>query len=96
MLLIVAGALRANLRFAKTHARSLFTTTLACAAVLGSVSALAQVSLNTLDIPSTQNFDTLPSSGSATWVNNTTIPGWYHARTGTGATIVADTGSTNG
>jgi hypothetical protein len=32
---------------------------------------------------------------SATWTNNSTIPGWYHARTGTGTTIVANDGSSN-
>ena len=54
-----------------------------------------QVSLSGLDVPYTQNFDTLPASGSATWTNNSTIPGWYHARTGTGTTIVANDGSSN-
>jgi len=57
--------------------------------------ATAQVSLTTLDTPYTQNFDTLPASGSATWTNNSTIPGWFHARTGAGTTIVADTGASN-
>src|SRR5262245_32111431 len=55
----------------------------------------AQVSLTTLGTPYTQNFDTLPASGSATWTNNSTIPGWFHARTGTGTTIVANDGSSN-
>jgi uncharacterized repeat protein (TIGR01451 family) len=55
--------------------------------------AQAQVSLTTLGSPYTQSFDTLPASASATWTNNSTIPGWYHARTGTGTTIVADTGT---
>ena len=59
-------------------------------------SAEAQVSLTTLGSPSTQNFDALPASGSATWANNSTIPGWYHARTGTGTTIVANDGAGNG
>ncbi|MGB4858006.1 MAG: ExeM/NucH family extracellular endonuclease [Dokdonella sp.] len=63
---------------------------------LVAVPAFSQVTLNTLDVASTQSFDTLPSSGSAIWVNNTTIPGWYHARTGNGTTIVADTGSGTG
>ncbi|HEX6186225.1 MAG TPA: hypothetical protein VFZ44_20215 [Pyrinomonadaceae bacterium] len=49
----------------------------------------------TLGVPYTQNFDTLPASGSATWTNNSTIPGWFHARTGTGTTIVANNGSSN-
>ena len=43
----------------------------------------------------TQDFNTLPPSGSATWTNNTTIPGWYTQRTGTGTTIVANDGSNN-
>lgn len=42
-----------------------------------------------------QNFDSLINSGSATWVDDTTIPGWYTARTGTGTSIVASTGSNN-
>lgn len=54
-----------------------------------------QVSITTLGVPYTQNFDTLPASGSATWTNNSTIPGWFHARTGTGTTIVANDGSSN-
>jgi uncharacterized protein len=58
-----------------------------------SVLAVGPVSLTTLDVPYTQNFDTLPASGSATWTNNSTIPGWFHARTGTGTTIVADGGT---
>ncbi len=57
--------------------------------------AAAQVSLTTLGTPYTQSFDTLPASGSATWTNNSTIPGWFHARTGTGTTIVANDGSSN-
>lgn len=55
----------------------------------------AQVSLTTLGTPYTQSFDSLPASGSATWTNNSTIPGWFHARTGTGTTIVANNGSSN-
>lgn len=55
----------------------------------------AQVSLTTLGTPYTQSFDSLPASGSATWTNDSTIPGWFHARTGTGNTIVANNGSSN-
>jgi hypothetical protein len=55
----------------------------------------AQVSLTTSGTPYTQSFDTLPGSGSATWTNNSTIPGWFHARTGTGTTLVANDGSSN-
>src|ERR1043165_8461090 len=57
------------------------------------VHAAGGVSLNTIGVAATQNFNTLPASGSATWTNDSTIPGWYHARTGTGTTIVADTGT---
>jgi uncharacterized repeat protein (TIGR01451 family) len=60
-----------------------------------SASADAQVSLTTIGVPVTQNFNTLPASGSATWTNNSTIPGWFHARTGTGTTVVANDGSSN-
>ena len=66
-----------------------------CAVTLFSQQAKAQVSITTLGVPYTQNFDTLPASGLATWTNNSTIPGWFHARTGTGTTIVANDGSSN-
>ena len=69
---------------------------LVLAAGIVSLPAFAQVSLTALDVASAQSFDTLPSSASVTWVNNTTIPGWYHARTGTGTSIVADSGSATG
>jgi uncharacterized delta-60 repeat protein/uncharacterized repeat protein (TIGR01451 family) len=59
------------------------------------VHAAGGVSLNTIGVAATQNFNTLPASGSATWTNDSTIPGWYHARTGTGTTIVANDGSSN-
>jgi hypothetical protein len=48
------------------------------------------VNITSLGTPFTQSFDTLVNSGSATWVNDSTIPGWYHARTGRGTTIVAN------
>src|SRR4051794_13050808 len=57
------------------------------------VQAAGPVSLTTLGVAYTQSFDTLPASGSATWANDSTIPGWFHARTGTGTTIVANDGS---
>jgi uncharacterized protein len=55
----------------------------------------ALISVTTLGTPITQNFDTLIASGSTTWTNDSTLPGWYHARTGTGTTIVANNGSSN-
>jgi uncharacterized protein len=75
--------------------RSLALLALASSLVLVASPARAQVSVTTLGVPYTQNFDTLPASGSATWTNNSTIPGWFHARTGTGTTIVANDGSSN-
>ncbi len=67
---------------------------LVCATgVLLTPPARAQVSLTALGSATTQSFDALPASGSPAWTNNSTIPGWYHARTGSGATIVANDGS---
>jgi predicted extracellular nuclease len=66
------------------------------AAALRPVSAAAgAVNITALGTPVTQDFDTLVNSGSATWTNDLTIPGWYHARTGTGTTIVANDGASN-
>ena len=42
----------------------------------------------------TQNFNTLPSTGSVTWANDSTLTGWWAQRTGTGTSIVANTGTT--
>lgn len=56
----------------------------------------SQVTLTGIGATYSQSFDTLPASGSVTWTNNSTIPGWYHARTGTGTTITANDGSNNG
>ncbi|MBR9975521.1 MAG: hypothetical protein KFF77_08055, partial [Bacteroidetes bacterium] len=56
----------------------------------------AQVSISALSTPYTQDFNTLINSSSASFVSNSTIAGWYHARTGTGDLIVAGTGSSNG
>lgn len=96
MLLTVNGALCTNFSLATRRLSATVMAALACAAALATAPAVAQVSLNALDVASSQSFDTLPSSGSATWVNNSTIPGWYYARTGTGTTIVADSGSGTG
>jgi uncharacterized repeat protein (TIGR01451 family) len=80
-----------------TRRSSLLTATalLGFSALSLSSGAQAQVSLTTLGTPHTQNFDTLLNTGSTTWTNNSTIPGWFHARTGTGTTIVANDGSSN-
>lgn len=77
--------------------RSILTSAAAAFALilLYSAPVAAQISITTLNVAYTENFDTLPASGSATWTNNSNIPGWFHARTGTGTTIVANNGSSN-
>ena len=63
--------------------------------VTGAISPDAQAALliTLTESAYTQSFDTLPASGSATWTNDSTLSGWYHARTGAGTTIVADNGA---
>lgn len=63
--------------------------TLALTALAGS--AAAQVSLGNSTY--TQDFNGLNSQGTATFAQNSTIPGWYAFRTGTGTVITADPGS---
>src|SRR4051812_33144423 len=59
--------------------------------------AAAQVSLTTLGTPSTQNFDSLASTGTNTWTDNTTpLAGWYSQfslQAANPITYVAGTGS---
>ncbi|MGN6519541.1 MAG: ExeM/NucH family extracellular endonuclease [Dokdonella sp.] len=58
----------------------------------------AQVALTTLDTPYAQDFDSLPATGSSTWTDNSSIPGWYLARVGTPVapyTVVANAGAGN-
>jgi predicted extracellular nuclease len=53
---------------------------------------LPNVSLTTLGVPYTQNFDTLAQAGTnVAWTDDTTIAGWYSTRT----TYNAGTGSSN-
>jgi predicted extracellular nuclease len=72
-------------------------TLLACTTwyTLTTVFAVGAVNLTATETPYTQDFNTLVTTASGTWTNNSTIPGWYHARTGTGATIVANNGGSN-
>ena len=63
--------------------------------ILGSVGvSFAQISM-TATGSNTQNFNSLPTSGSITWVDNSTIASWYAQRTGTGTSLVADNGGSN-
>src|SRR5687767_4408921 len=49
-------------------------------------------SINTLESPLTENFDTLASTGTGiAWADNATIPGWYSTR----VTYNSGTGSSN-
>ncbi|MET0650068.1 MAG: hypothetical protein ABW208_25960 [Pyrinomonadaceae bacterium] len=100
--ILLAPAASAQTRRATTIARPTATKTQAesimkqvSAPALGDDLPAPSINVNTLGTPITQNFDTLPASGSATWTNDSTLPGWYHARTGTGTTIVANNGSSN-
>ena len=74
---------------ARALSAPVFRTCTSCFAAgllaLAALPASAQVSLTTLDVASTQNFDSLPTTGSVTWVDNSTISGWYLARSGTPA-----------
>lgn len=63
-------------------------------AVMFSVNGWTQISMSTTSSYQ-QDFNTLLSSGSANWVDHSTLLNWYSQRTGAGTTIVADTGSSN-
>ena len=62
-------------------------------------SASAQVSINSLPGGSyTQNFNSLANSGTNNWTDNSTLPGWYAAKTNAGTpssftNYIAGTGS---
>jgi predicted extracellular nuclease len=43
-----------------------------------------------------QNFNSLISSGTTTWTDGSTLSGWYSTRSGTGTSIIANDGSSNG
>ncbi|MBP7227470.1 MAG: ExeM/NucH family extracellular endonuclease [Longilinea sp.] len=66
----------------------------------GSIQALTGLSINSRPYTYTQNFDnpptSMPISGSTTWTDDSTVPGWSSKRSGTGTTVVADTGSSTG
>jgi hypothetical protein len=66
-------------------------------AALSTTSTLyaAAISLTGVSPSYGQNFDTLPSTGTPTFVQDSTISGWYGLRSGNGTTIIADAGSGN-
>ncbi|WP_266365232.1 endonuclease/exonuclease/phosphatase family protein [Tellurirhabdus rosea] len=55
----------------------------------------AQVPLPSGATPYSQAFNTLPASGTLAFAQNSTLPGWYAERSGTGATLTANNGSSN-
>ena len=70
--------------------------TLLLLAFLLPVLAYSQVNLTTSSSTYTQNFDALISTGTATWVNDTTITSWYAARSVAGVvTLRSNNGSGN-
>lgn len=69
---------------------------LASAALATALSAQAGVSVTGSSLTYTQNFDSLVSTGSLTFVNDSTLSGWSLFRSATGAmTVTAGTGSSN-
>lgn len=69
---------------------------LASAALATALSAQAGVSVTGSALTYTQNFDSLVSTGSLTFVNDTTLAGWSLFRSaGTALTVTAGTGSSN-
>ncbi len=54
------------------------------------------ISMTNSPLTYTQAFNTLNSTGTITWADNSTISGWYAQRTGTGTTLSASTGSSTG
>ncbi len=79
----------------KTAIYSFFKPLLAALFFFVSTAGWGQINITTTGSYS-QDFNTLISSGSATWNNNATIPNWYAKRTGTGSTIAADSGAASG
>ena len=70
--------------------------TLLLLAFLLPVLAYSQVNLTTSSSTYTQNFDALISTGTATWVNDTTITSWYAARSVAGVvTLRSNNGTGN-
>ena len=69
---------------------------LAAAALLATASAQAAVSVNSTAFTYSQTFDTLASTGSTAFINDTTLLGWSLFRTaGTSLAVTAGTGSSN-
>ncbi|QJW90983.1 hypothetical protein HNV11_17180 [Spirosoma taeanense] len=66
-----------------------------CCGLSLAMPVLAQVSVTPSSTTLTETFNTLVTSGTATYEQNTTIPGVYAERTGTGTTITASNGGSN-
>lgn len=64
-------------------------------AVLFSVAIYGQISMSTTGSYQ-QNFNTLISTGSGNWVDNSTLANWYAKRSGNGNMLIADIGTSSG
>ena len=62
--------------------------------LLYTLTSYAQISMTATGGYS-QNFDTLPSSGSVNWADNSTLTSWFAQRSGMGTEITADWGSSS-
>ena len=72
--------------------RSFFNAALFVCSV---ISAQGAASITSPVVSLSENFDTLASGGTTTFVNNLTIPNWVSARTGSTDTIVANDGGSS-
>lgn len=79
----------------KTVPENRLTRFLVILTLLLSVAVWGQVNMSTTG-NYTQDFNTLISTSTGTWTQNSTIANWYAQRSGTGTGISADTGSSNG
>lgn len=77
--------------------KRLFAATLSGILGFSATAALGQVSITAPGQIYTQNFDTLASSGSGTWANNSTLTGWHLFNSANMAitNYTAGTGATN-
>lgn len=80
-----------------THWRSLFGAIAVITGLITSKATFAQVSMTRAETTYSQDFDTLPASGTGTWESGsyTVIPHWTVQRTNSVSTIVASNGSNN-
>ncbi len=79
----------------KTSPKNRLSKYLVLITMLLSVGVWGQVSMSTTG-NYTQDFNSLISTSTGTWTQNSSIANWYAQRSGTGTGIAADTGTSNG